>query len=506
MLSATLAACSPPPQFSATSLTPRQLLERYRSSDSKCLTSGIYYFQYRTTTSEGDVSVYDFYESRGRGKTPDFRTVATIRGLRGERGRISDRSWLQTGNGLVVPDSPLPTPFDRVLRAAARGPDVRARMLGITTAVPHRYVLELNPNPRIAQRLYFDPGSFLLRKVETQDYDRAVRVERFSRYIPVCGKPVPTRIDRSNSFSRETSETVLLRHERLADPRLLAIPLSRTPFVPQARLPATLNSLFGASGILIRVDIAGQPYWFALDSGAPSVTLDRTLVQRLGGHEFATSIATKGGTFERSAAVIPRLDIGPVYATNLAVSVVNHDYVQQGVHVVGLLGCDFIASRPLGIDFRSQTVVVGSVLPVGNRRWTRIATPLDSCVPTIRSRLENQPATLLLDLGSPLTTINEDVYERIAASVHELGSEQLEFIGGEPLDATRYVVPIASIGSLSLAPLLAAVVAGGRGQDLYDDGLLGFNALDKYRIVLDYRNEQTYFQEYDLAGGAESAF
>ncbi len=497
MAVATLCACSYRPQFLPTNVTPQQLLAHYRDVASGCLRPGIYHFRYRTTKQRGEVIVTDYYyQARGRGKLPDFRIVSTTHGLRSQQGRLSGRVWMQTANGLVLPDSLRQTPFDRVLRVAAHKPDPRVRMLGITTAAARQYVLEIAPNARLLQRRYFDAGTFLLRETETRDYDNAVSVDRFSGYIHVCGKPVPTRADHADSLSSQTYQTTLVRHERLADPHLLAIPQSRTPFVLQYRLPATLNSMFGPSGILIRVDIQGAPYWFQLDSGASSVTLDRELVRRLGGHEFAERFGTKGGTVEYANAVVPRLDIGPVYATNLAVAVINHDHVKQGVHVVGLLGCDFMGSRPVSIDFRSQRVVLSNVPSPRDLHWTSAQTPLQSCRPAIRARLESQPATLLLDLGSPDTIINEDLYDRIGPSLHELDTRRVSFIGGQILDATQYTVPNALLGTLSLGPLVIGVVAGGRGQDLNNDGFVGLNALHNYRIVMDYQHGRTYFQKY----------
>lgn len=491
----TLCACSARPQILPTRVTAQEVLAHYRDVRSECPMPGVYHFSYRTTSTQGAVYVSDYYEMRGRGKLYDYRVVSSVRGVRTERGRLSGRAWIQTANGLVLPDSLRQTPFESALSAATHKPDPRVRMLGVTAGPTRQYVIEITPNTRLLQRRYFDVGTFLLREIQTRDYDKVVTVDRYSGYIDVCGKPIPTRADHSDSLSSQTFVTDLVRHERLADPHLLALPQSRTPFVPQYRLPATLNSLFGSSGILIRVDIQGAPYWFQLDSGASGVTMDRDLVGRLGGHEFGKFYASEGGTVEFTSAVLPRLDIGPVYATNLVVGVINHDYVRQGVHVVGLLGCDFIASRPLGIDFRNQTVVIANVAPSIRRRWTSVRTPLESCRPFFRARLENQPASLLIDLGAPSTVINEDLYEKIAASAHALDATDISFIGGEDLHATQYVVPKASAGGLSLGPLVTDVTAEGRGQDVDNDGLVGLNVLDDYRIIMDYQHERTYFQK-----------
>ena len=383
-----------------------------------------------------------------------------------------------------------------MLRAALHKSDSRVRILGITTTTPHEYVLQIMPNARIDQERYFDARTFLLRRVVSQNYDQAVEVQRYWGYVDVCGKPVPSHAAFSSSLSPQTSETSLVKHERLPyDQRLLAVPQSKTPFVPQYPLPATLNTMFGESGVLIRADIQGTAYWFALDSGAADIAIDRDLIQRLGGHEFDKYTGTKGGRVQYSVAVLPRLDIGPVDATNVVVTVLNHDYVEQGVHVVGLLGCDFIGSRPLAIDFRNQSVtLLNSAPPHADRRWMVVRTPLHSCAPSLDVRLEKQSATLLLDLGSPDTTINEDLFDKIGVKLNQLDETRVTFIGGVPLDAAQYVVPRASAASLQLGPLIVTVIAEGRGQDLETDGILGLDVLKNYRLVLNYAHQRTYFQ------------
>ncbi|MGP8100179.1 MAG: aspartyl protease family protein [Candidatus Cybelea sp.] len=498
MVAGALHACAAPPRFASTTITPQELLAHDRDAAGKCLAPGLYHFRYRSVSSSGDLGRSDAYEAAGATRLGDYHLISESHGLRVERGRLSGRSWARTANGLVLTDSILPTAFDRVRRAALHRPDSRVRVLGITTTTPHEYVLQIRPNARIDQEQYFDARTFLLRRIVAQNYDRAVEVQRYWGYVDVCGKPVPSHAELSSSLSPQTSDFSLVKHERLPyDQRLLAIPQSKTPFVPQHTLPATLNSMFGDSGILIRVDIEGTPYWFELDSGATDILIDRDLIRRLGGREFDKYTGSKGGPVEYSVAVLPRLDIGPVYSTNLVVTVLKHDYIAQGVHVVGMLGCDFLGSRPLAIDFRNQSVTLLNSAPSpADRRWTVVQTPLHSGVPSLDVRLEKQSATLVLDLGSPYTTINEDVFDKIGEKLTQLDETKLTFIGGVPLDATQYVVPRTSAGNLQLGPLIATVIAGGRGQDLQTDGILGRDVLKHYRLVLDYAHERTYFQRY----------
>jgi hypothetical protein len=131
-----------------------------------------------------------------------------------------------------------------------------------------------------------------------------------------------------------------------------------------------------------------------------------------------------------------------------------------------------------------------------DRRWTSVRTPLHACTPSIAMRLDGQPATLVLDYGADGTLVNEDVFNSIGKNLQRLDTVPVSFVGGEPLRASRYVIPHASAGSLQFGPLDAWVTWFGEGQSLKNDGLLGRNVLDNYRLILDYAHDRTYFQKH----------
>jgi hypothetical protein len=424
-------------------------------------------------------------------------------GVTTERGRWSGRLWRRDIDGLVAPDSDSRTVFDRILDDAVHKPDRRVRMLGVTIEYPRRYVLEIVPNPSINQLRYFDARTFVHTETVTKDYDGRISVDRYSDYVRYGARWVAGHQMHSDNLSAQRYETTLVRNERLPfNARLVAMPRSRMPFVADYSLPMTINSLFGRYGILVRADIAGQPYWLKLDSGAGQVLFDRSLIRSLGLREVAPYTSTQGGRVDQTVAIVPRVDVGPMYAKNLVVQVVRFGWTENGVHVSGALGSDFIASTPLEIDFRNQTVTaVNRVFATPG--WTTIATPLQQLRPTVELRLGNQTAKLLLDLGAPYTLLNEDVLDRIDPAANRLSAARISYIGGELLDAIRYAVPQASLEGLDLSPLVVTSVPGGRGQDLTDDGVLGFNVLRNYRLVLDYQHQVTSFQRYatELSNG-----
>lgn len=457
----------------------------------------MYHLRYRTITNDGTVTITDFYWARGRTPQPNFRAITSENGVRIERGRFSGHSWQRSANGLVVPDFTPLTIFERALVAASRKADPRVRMLGTTATSPPEYVLEIRPDAHVVQRLYFDQREFLLRKSVTQDYDRRVAVTRYSNYVRVGGKLVPGREEYSDNLSTRTAQTTLVGHTSLAYKAvLISVPASRPPFSIQYPLPAALNSIFEKSTILVRADINGSPYWLQLDSGANSVTLDTGLVRDLDLRAFGKYVSTKAGPIEMSTAILPRIDVGPVFAKNLVVSVLPYQRVIGGIRVVGLLGCDFIGSRPLAIDFYRQSVTVVSATPAPtDGYWVGLPTPLHGCVPTIDVKLDKSTAALVLDYGSSETTLNSGVLAHLGKTPLQLDRTRLSFLGGE-VAATHYAIPRAAVGSLGLGPIVVTVSDDGSGQELDNDGILGRDVLRNFSVILDYAHQRTYLHRY----------
>jgi len=488
-------------RLSPSSITPAELLAQFRRANTPWFGPDIYHLRYRTVSNEGEVSTSDYYGSGSTAERSDFRTTFMHAGSRVSRGKISGSRWQQSANGLVLPDADPGTIFDRIVRLAMHRADPRVRVLGVTQSIPNLYVLEVRPNARIFEREFFEKATFLLRKTEIQDYDGRIRTEVYNDYVQVGKSRLPSRSIYSDNISNQTLETTLAYVERLPFKRaLLAMPKSRPPFTPQRPLPAPLNTIFGKRGILVRADVDGAPYWLEFDSGASGISLDRGFVQRLGLREFWKFTDTKGGRYESSAAVLPRMDVGPLYAENLAVGVLPLESREEGVDVVGLLGCDFIASVPLAIDFGKETVTALAQPPSSSAGWTAIRTPIQECRPSIKMQLNGHSANLLLDFGAEDTILNEDVLERLGPDLTQLDTKLITYVGRAPLEAVQYAVRRAKAGSIDLSPLVATVVKDGRGQDLNNDGVLGRNVLANYRIVLDYAGQRVLFHKDADAG------
>jgi hypothetical protein len=252
-----LCACSAH-RVAAPSLTVQRLLSLSRQAMRSHGAPGLYHLRYVITSNQGYRAATDEYVARS-GKSPyDFRIVTVTEGVTAEYGRLRGRRWRRDANGLLFDDVTIESPYNRVLAAAMKLDDTRVRIAGITDQLPHRYVVDAVPNARLAARMYFDAKTYLLTGVTQRDYDGYTQMETYDGFVDVGAVKVPTVRFLSNDRSSQVFKSTLAFHERIPyDAQLLLPHGSRRPFLMQRRLPAPLNTMFGESGILVRVDIGG---------------------------------------------------------------------------------------------------------------------------------------------------------------------------------------------------------------------------------------------------------
>ena len=290
---AVLAGCTASPAFAPTKLTPQALLVRNRHAVVMRWRADIYHLRYRTVSSDGDVTFTDVYEG-GNAPLPTYREVGTLRGLRTERGRFMGRGWRQTPNGLVLGDTSRSSVFDEIRGGRPTPPRSAGSSAGDHARCAAGICLEVVPNARIFQRRYSIPRRFNCAKSS-----RKITTATFTNRTPTttCGSAVPRspRTCRSpQPLAPKFRYAVALACASPERRSVLRPPPSRRPFVPQHALPATLNTLFDSTGILVRADVYGRPYWFKLDSGSASVVLDRAFARELGLSEFGIQYAFEG--------------------------------------------------------------------------------------------------------------------------------------------------------------------------------------------------------------------
>ena len=495
LVCAAFCACSAPEtrippleKLSPTSMTAHQLLSRIERIDSRPLPPGVFHWEYRTYDEDGNISLADHYEA-WNGRSIDSRIVYRFDGVSSERGTKSGHAWQTDFNGLVAANVNRPDEFDRAWNAAARKSDPRVRVLGITSASPHSYVVEIRLNDETIERYYYDVKTLRQRELITADYNH-LNTEFKLAYTQLDGIPLVVRsavLDTLNGSSDDT----LVRSERLPfDKRLISPPRSRLPFIAHAPLPAAVNSWFDSESpdTFVRAEIRGRHYWMQVRVASAAVAIDRTLATRLGLREIGLSYA-----------LLPRIAIGPLRAENLIVYVYPYYSVWGVKGIRGFVGSDFFAGAPLEIDRQHQTVrILKSSPTASDRGWVMVPTPMDEWQPLIALRLDEHPATLNFDFGAARTRLNGEFFDRFGGTFQrdERFTLPLDLLRKQSVLAATYIVPHAAAGGLDLGPIRTAVFFTPREQYLKVDGLLASEAVRNYNQIWDYQQQRMYFQRF----------
>lgn len=92
--------------------------------------------------------------------------------------------------------------------------------------------------------------------------------------------------------------------------------------------------------------------WFALDTGATTTVVNRSLLQRVGysGKDFSNSIVITTGSGKEKTAILPVKKIAALGQTRVKFKVLAFQ-LPATTFVDGLIGLDFLRRRKLIIDF-----------------------------------------------------------------------------------------------------------------------------------------------------------
>jgi len=117
--------------------------------------------------------------------------------------------------------------------------------------------------------------------------------------------------------------------------------------------------------ILVKVTITGfkrtEDAWFALDTGASTTVINRSLLQRIGytGKDFSNSIYITTGSGKEKTAILPVKKIVALGQTRAKFKVLAFQ-LPPTTFVDGLLGLDFLRKKKVILDFISGKIQVES--------------------------------------------------------------------------------------------------------------------------------------------------
>ena len=410
-------------------------------------------------------------------------------------GVYNGQGWNQDENGLVLIRSDFRRFVDpnNVALLHPEDPANQVRVLGLTQSQPQEYVIEANPPGGSDQYRYYDAKTFLLDRFVTLDADMHQHVTEFSDYRPVFGTMRPFHIHSYDGRPQNDTVTDTVSVEKApAGSPPVTMPVSRRLF--DLDKPMVVPATFGRSGIIVRVTINGRGLDFLLDSGAAGLAIDPGVAHQLGLTTYGVSNQTIGGDVDISRTRVPELQVGPLQLKDVTFSVVPLSRSDGNSRIVGILGCDFIASAVLGIDFQKSTVTMYPP-PFDSHAIGAFALPLqlDDGIPRVEASFEGVPGFFLVDTGAMGTVAYQTYVEKLKSSAPLEEGLNLSAVGGV-IPAQLKRLTDLEFGGIHFGDA-AVFVPSSSTFNLSDyDGILGRDVLSQYQLYFDYAKRQLYIK------------
>jgi hypothetical protein len=410
-------------------------------------------------------------------------------------GTYHDQEWGQDENGTVT----LASGFHATANPNAAGlahPEESAShvtLLGVTTAEPHEYAVDVNPPNGEHQLRYYDSTTLLLDRVVTYGKDRLKHVATYGDYRRAFGVMHAFHAHYSDGRPENDSDDVTTAFVLADAPPAMDIPESRSMFAFGSAQPVILPARFVDKSIIVRVNAGSRGLDFLLDTGAGVLAIDPSVAHDLGLKLYDKRSDTIGGSFDESRTIGPDLAIGEFQISSPVLRVIPiRDSYAAGTAAVGLLGVDFIASSVLGINFKRETVTAyPSFSFAPTAAMIKIPIELDDGIPRVAASFGGVPGRFLLDTGAGTTILYSSYFNRLPHTELLEGEWTSTFVGGE-VPMKPYLVRDFSFGGITFRQA-GILVPQTSTADIGDyDGIIGRDVLQEYTIFLDYGREAIY--------------
>lgn len=250
--------------------------------------------------------------------------------------------------------------------------------------------------------------------------------------------------------------------------------------------------------IELQVSIEGRsPIWFVLDSGAEFSMLDEEVSKTL---QLGPVVRRDGRQQIENLSV----KIGPVTLKGLALSLWSMDnFRRQKRDIRGVIGCELFERYVVVVDFQKQLVILHepkSYRPPAAAR--RVAITFDGRLPVLQAALtvrgKRHPARLMIDTGASQALVLR----------HTFASSRQLFVSGDETRTSETVAtgrrPFITIAVDELfldrwafrSPKTTAYgTPAGAGGYTSNDGVVGNEVLQQFRVTFDYSRKQVILEE-----------
>jgi len=361
--------------------------------------------------------------------------------------------------------------------------------------------------------LWLDAESWLPRKVRIRDAgrDQVLRFENWTADSP-AGRPIARAFSLTDGgrLKIELGFDEITAVADFPDGYFVRRPdAARVRFLPQ--YGTRLEVERGRWGhLFVKPEINGKEVgWFAIDTGATSTSVDRSIVRRLELSVIGDTHSTGVGGEARTTLVrAETLRVGTVELRSIPLASSSMSRIDLGLggREVGLLGMDLLSHCVIEYDQAASRVSLHD--PAGYRLprdgdWMPLLAYNNK--PTVRMVYEDRPGIFTIDTGnpggilfSPLTVARFDLLDDRTTREISVGG-----IGGS-VPARRGELRWVEWGPRRLENVPADFVTVDRGAiaDPERDGVIGTDLLRRFVVVIDMPNRRIAYLDHVPAEAA----
>jgi len=254
--------------------------------------------------------------------------------------------------------------------------------------------------------------------------------------------------------------------------------------------------------ILLSVEVNDHgPFEFILDTGAGTSLLSTELADKLKVKVLGSKQGqSAGGAVSVSLAKVDSIAVGTARLADLDVGIVDLKQIGAavGARIDGDLGYNFLKSFRISIDYEKGQLRFDDPrrLDVFNRGGTtevplRLANPAKPLILVDVHANRHGPFQFAIDTGTSTTAITPELAKRLRVKTQPIGPGTT---AGAQVPVTAGVLSSFMVGGAKIddMPVVIADFFGPLSDAIGTrlDGIVGYNFLRNYKVVIDYPNER----------------
>jgi hypothetical protein len=494
--------CSLPSARADGTLTPAgvsltELLRRAEKADGR-LTAGAYRVVLQRTADGETTSQETYFDDDG------YKTTETLADIVTSWGENGGRKWYRNANGFVQIVSGAFAEHDPLENAASdmTAPASGATLAGVTSDAPAEYVVKVAPRDGLSETRYYDTGTYLLQRIDDTEYDGHTRSVTYGNYRRISGRMVPWTRTFSGDYYKGTRSYDVVSYAPVPKSSVnLAIPQSTPLFDLQGRTSVTIPADFTPDGIIVRLNVGQRGLDLVLDSGSSSIVLSASAASDLGLPQHDKHVESFGGLYTTAQSRVADVSVAGLHASSAVIDVAPvEESIAPTQRIVGLLGCDFIASGALEVDFTHSALTLFARVPADlvAQGWTEVPMSTDDCVPLVKASFSGATGQFIIDTGAYSSVLYDHYFAQFKNDVTPAKGDPLidagSFIGGDEVRLQAYSMRTFGIGNLLFADAAVVVPLTKKVQDSGYDGLIGRSTLSSFSVLFDYQHQRVYLK------------